>query len=393
VVLEQRYRLLHPVGHGRFGSVYLALDEETNVIRAAKILHRPFNMEPRFLQRFQREAEILRSLDSPHIVRVEAVGLQDQLNYIIMEYVQGVTLARIIERSGRLTLAEALRYAIDVARGLEAIHRGGVVHRDIKPANIIVDDAGRAKIADFGIARAVESPRLTNSDFVGTAYYASPEQSNSQGVDIRADIYSLGIVLYEMLTGRLAFDGDTPISVMLKHAYEAVPQLPADAEVPTDVARVLFRCLEKQPQARFQAPAELLDALAGLSAGATGPGAEREPPAAETRAGAWFETRAGETITIPDRAKIVTIGRVAPKSQVYPDIDISALDGGDSVSRRHARLVRSGAAWCVMEDQSRHGTMVNGVRVEPQLMIPLADGDELRFGGVRLRYREREGAA
>lgn len=416
LLLSGRYRLLDIVGQGRFGYVYLARDLQTNGVRAAKLLHRSFAVEGKFLQRFQREAAILQQLHSPHIVKLFDFGEQDGLNFIIMEYVPGLTLSQVLAEQERLPESTAVHIFRQILEGLATTHAAGIVHRDIKPANLIVVDGNTVKIADFGIARGIDASTLTGTDFLGTAFYSAPEQAHGESVDIRADIYSVGIVLYEMLTGQVVFDGESPLSVALKHLYEPVPSIRELApDISPETEAIINNCLEKRPENRFDTPTDVLDALEGLPdrlkdwrrpalidvprveddvtstipvvGRATQQISVHQAPTVVVNPGAcWFEAD-GRQLAVKPGFVVTTIGRTAPKSQVFPDIDLGSLDGAASISRRHARLIHREGAWFIQEDESRHGTFVNGSKLDPGELVKLADGDEVRFGAIKTNFR------
>jgi len=262
-VLKGIYRIYDKVGTGGFATVYLGRNLHSNEIVAIKVLKEEYTQEPRFVQRFRREARLAQSLDHPNIVRVLDYGVEDGRHFLVMDYVEGKTVAQIIRERGPLPLAEALSIVIQTCQALDHAYRAGIVHRDIKPQNLMVTPDGTVKVMDLGIAKATALATLTQSGlFMGTPRYISPEMAKGQKTDIRSDIYSLGIVLYEMLTGRAPFEAESPWAV-LRDQIETVPR-PLSAlrrGLPPWVEAVVAKALAKEPAERFQTPAEMLAAL------------------------------------------------------------------------------------------------------------------------------------
>ncbi len=269
-----RYRLERPIGSGGMATVWRAVDDETGAVVAVKLMHPRVQDDPDLLLRFRREADVVSRLDHPCIVRMldQDAGADDG-PYIVFELVDGVTLKALIRQRGPLDPAEAASIASQVARGLELAHRSGVVHRDIKSHNVLVTDSGVAKLTDFGIARLLDGMQdgLTRTGTVlGTSDYLAPEQARGLGVDGRTDVYALGIVLYESLTGELPFPADTPMGVALRQVRDPMPD-PREArpEVPAYLAAIVMRACEKDPDARFPSALDMADALIDVPAGAT----------------------------------------------------------------------------------------------------------------------------
>ena len=241
--LNDRYRLEAQIGSGGMSTVYRAFDTTLERQVAVKLMHREIASDSDQLERFRREARSVAQLSHPHIVGVIDAGEEDGRPYIVFEYVEGETLKERIRRMGRLPIDEAIAYAIEIARALGAAHARQIVHRDIKPQNVLVDGEGSAKVTDFGIARSLEEEGLTaDGRVLGTTDYVSPEQALGHDVDGQSDIYSLGIVLYEMLTGDVPFHGENQVSVAMKHVREDLPDVQAmRPEVSARLAAVLDR--------------------------------------------------------------------------------------------------------------------------------------------------------
>jgi serine/threonine-protein kinase len=261
--LSGRYALDSKLGSGGMSTVYLARDETLERWVAVKILHREISDQPDQIERFRREARSVAQLSHPNLVGVIDAGEDGGHPYIVFEYVEGETLKQRVERLGRLPLDEAAAYAIEIGRGLAAAHAGRMVHRDVKPQNVLIDAEGRAKVTDFGIARELEADGLTATGRVlGTTDYVSPEQAMGQSVDARSDIYSLGVVLYEMLTGRPPFAAETLVGVAMKHVNEQMPDVQVRRpDVSSALAAVVDRATVKEPEDRYPDMAAMLDDL------------------------------------------------------------------------------------------------------------------------------------
>jgi serine/threonine protein kinase len=259
-ILSGRYRLESKLGSGGMSTVYLALDEVLDRPVAVKLLHREISEEVDQLERFRREARAAARLSHPNLVGVIDAGEDDGRPYIVFEYIQGRTLKRRIHEEGPLPVDEAVAYAIEIGRGLTAAHARKLVHRDVKPQNVLIDPDGRAKVTDFGIARSLESKGLTATGRVlGTTDYVSPEQAMGEDVDERSDVYSLGVVLYEMLTGDVPFQAETQVGVAMKHVNEPMPDVQAKREeVSAAVASVVDRATTKDPRDRYSTVAEMV---------------------------------------------------------------------------------------------------------------------------------------
>jgi eukaryotic-like serine/threonine-protein kinase len=270
--LNGRYRLDAQIGAGGMSTVYRAFDTTLERRVAVKLMHREIASDSDQLERFRREARSVAQLSHPHIVGVIDAGEEDGRPYIVFEYVEGETLKDRIRRMGRLPVDEAIAYAIEIARALGAAHARGIVHRDIKPQNVLVDEEGSAKVTDFGIARSLDEEGLTaDGRVLGTTDYVSPEQALGHDVDGQSDIYSLGVVLYEMLTGDVPFHGENQVSVAMKHVREDLPDVQSvRPEVSARLAAVLDRMTEKDLGRRHPDAAaveyDLEDALAAEAA-------------------------------------------------------------------------------------------------------------------------------
>jgi eukaryotic-like serine/threonine-protein kinase len=262
-VLSGRYRLEAKLGSGGMSTVYLARDETLDRPVAVKVMHREMSEQEDQLQRFRQEARAVAKLTHPNVVSVIDAGEDGGHPYIVFEYVKGETLKQRINRVGALDPQEAIAYAIEVARGLSVAHARNMVHRDIKPQNVLIDEEGRAKLTDFGISRQLEQDGVTATGRVlGTTDYVAPEQAMGKEVDPRSDVYSLGVVLYEMLIGQVPFHADSQVGVAMKHVNEELPDVQRRRpEVSAAVALVVERATAKNPAERYQTPAEMIDDL------------------------------------------------------------------------------------------------------------------------------------
>jgi serine/threonine-protein kinase len=264
-VIDGRYQVLDHLGTGGMAEVYCATDLQLGRKVALKLLHDRFAEDEAFVERFRREASSAAGLQHQHVVAVYDRGEWDGTSYIAMEYVDGRTLKQIVHGTDQATPldpATAVDLTVQILRAARFAHRRGVIHRDLKPHNVIVDDEGRAKVTDFGIARAGASDMTETGSILGTAQYLSPEQAQGHAVSARSDLYSVGVVLYELLTGRVPFEADSAVSIALKHVNEApVPPSRLNPEVTPELEAVVLRALEKDPAARFADADEFIAAL------------------------------------------------------------------------------------------------------------------------------------
>lgn len=256
--LADRYEIVSKIGAGGMSDVYKAKDHVLGRFVAIKVLKPEFSEDRGFVAKFRTEAQSAAGLEHPNIVNIYDVGSEEGLHYIVMEYVEGITLKTYIEKKGQLSFKEAVSIAIQVARGIEAAHNKQIIHRDIKPQNIMISTEGKVKVMDFGIARAASS-NTVSSDVMGSVHYSSPEQARNGFVDGRSDIYSLGIVMYEMVTGRVPFDGDTTVAVAIQHLQEEMtPPSVYAKNLPISMEKIILKCTQKNADRRYQTIGDLL---------------------------------------------------------------------------------------------------------------------------------------
>ena len=318
-IFAGRYRLERKLGSGGMADVWLAEDQELGRKVAIKMLHERYANDTQFVERFRREATHAAGLSHPNVVSIFDRGETDGSYYIVMEYVEGRTLKELLVTRGPCPVPVAISYVRQVLAALRYAHRNGIVHRDIKPHNVLVDHEGRVKVADFGIARAGSSQMTEAGSIIGTAQYLSPEQARGAPVDESSDLYSTGIVLYELLTGDLPFNGETPVEIAMKHLSQ-VPSAPSSirSEIPRDLDLVVLRALAKEPAERYRSAKEMDRDLELVGRG--------DPVGTETEAAATMVLR----------------GETTAATTVRP---VPAGFGGDERYRSYEGEVRTGRAW------------------------------------------------
>ena len=283
----RRYDVIEEVGRGGMGKVYRAIDKNVEEEVALKILNPEVAADEKMIERFRNELKLARKITHRNVCRMYDLNAESGTQFIVMEYVPGEDLRSLIKRIGRFTTGKAIIVAKQVCEGLAEAHGLGVIHRDLKPQNIMIDKEGNARIMDFGIARVIKAKGITDKELiVGTPEYMSPEQVEGKEVDPRSDIYSLGVILYEMVTGRLPFEGDTPFSIALKHKSEKPPDpRQINDQIPEELSRVILKCLEKDGGKRYQSADELFSALSKLEKGI--PITDRFIPEGKLKSRAW----------------------------------------------------------------------------------------------------------
>jgi hypothetical protein len=433
-VIKGRYKLIDELGRGSFATVYIARDTKNNHIYAVKVMHSEFSDDGELLARFQREAHILLHLSDPHIVRIFDYDDEDDIHYIVMDYIDGQNLKYYTLTHGQMEASLALDYARQIAEGLDTAYKHGVVHRDIKPQNIVISSKGTVKITDFGLARSRETITLTQSNvFMGTAYYIPPEQAESGRLaDIRSDLYSLATVLFEMLAGRPPFEGETAVDIVVKHINEKVPSLcRIRSDLPPEMDQLMQKAMAKSPADRFGTPQEFISAIDQLQqyiqaiqperqeaaqqnavaeigyeqkqgqgireaqpVGAQGlhePGYQRakaeaglaKPPATPQKQAIFYVLASNQPI--PLTRELMVVGRQDPVLGIFPEINLP----DKTVGRRHAYVRNQHGQFTVEDLNALNKTRLNGVILTPHEERPLKEGDILRFGSVEVRFELR----
>ncbi|GCE17751.1 protein kinase domain-containing protein [Dictyobacter kobayashii] len=394
-VIKGRYKLIDERGRGSFATVYVVRDLGDNRIYALKVMHLELSGDGELLARFQREAHILLNLSDSHVVRIFDYGNDNNMHYIVMDYIDGQSLKYYMINQGPMEPLRAINYARQITEGLDAAYKQGVVHRDIKPQNILINSKDIVKITDFGLARGRDTVTLTQSNvFMGTAYYISPEQAESgRSADTRSDLYSVATVLFEMLTGRPPYEGDTAVDIVIKHMNDKVPSIcRLRPDLPLEMDAFMQKALAKSPADRFATPQDFNAALEQLTQVLPPPtpqadegkrGASRTPvppPAKEARI---IVISSGHII--PLNGDKLVVGRQDPTLGIYPEINLA----DKTVGRRHAYLRNQQGTYTVEDLNALNKTRLNGVTLTPHEERTLKDGDILRFGSVEVRFELR----
>jgi serine/threonine protein kinase len=387
--IQDRYKLIDERGRGSFATVYIARDLQDNHLYAVKVMHLELVDDGEVLARFQREAHILLTLSDAHIVRIFDYGNDNDIYYIVMDYVNGQSLKYIMINQCPLDPLRAFHYTHQIAEGLDTAHKQGVVHRDIKPQNILVNRRDIVKITDFGLARGQDTVTLTQPGvFMGTAYYISPEQANNgRSADVRSDLYSLAVVLFEMLTGKPPYEGEVAYDIALKHIHDRVPSIcRQNPSLPMEMDRFMYRALAKSPADRFTTPQEFIAALEQLQ--------ERvqeqiihhriQPSLREAHLVVLSSKR-----VIPLKGELMLVGRADPTQHIYPEIDLTVTDTDKRVGRKHAYLRNRQGTYTVEDLNTVNKTRLNGAILPPYEERALKLGDILRFGNVETRFELR----
>ena len=257
--LADRYEIIEQIGTGGMADVYKAKCHKLNRYVAIKVMKSEFSQDKTFVSKFWAEAQSAAGLVNPNVVNVYDVGVENGIYYIVMELIEGITLKKYIEKRGKLPYKEAVSIAIQVANGMDAAHQHNIVHRDIKPQNIIISKEGKVKVTDFGIAKVASSATINTSASMGSVHYISPEQARGGYSDERSDIYSLGITIFEMLTGTVPFDGDSAVAVAVQHIQDSIPAPSQLVEgIPVSVDKIVLKCTQKKTDRRYQSASELI---------------------------------------------------------------------------------------------------------------------------------------
>ena len=408
MVFAERYQLEDFIGQGGMSLVYRAVDIRTGHSVAVKILKSEYNGDKEFLERFQREAQAASLMSHHNIVNLLDVGVEGDYRYLVLEYVSGNTLKDVIRQKGRLGTNTAIQIAIRILSALQHAHDNGIIHRDIKPQNILIHSDGHVKVADFGIARMTNAFTISKGDtVVGSVHYSSPEQATGSVVEATSDIYSTGVVLYEMLTGSVPFVGDTPVAVAMQHINDAPPPIADYApETPPAVIAVVMKALSKSPRDRYQSAREMADALIRARDGKLEPSEiadspvqlggisqprapEQRPPqrrsaeATQRRAAQTHkrkQQKAGNivltTLAVATVLVLLTLGIVnvydrITRSAIAPDVVGLSAEDGIALARR------SGLNW--QQTDVNHDTLPAGTVISqiPEADASMEKGDSL----------------
>lgn len=319
-MLQNRYEIIERIGSGGMADVYKAKDSTLNRFVAVKVLKHEFSSDDDFVRKFRAEAQSAAGLSHPNIVGVYDVGEENGIYFIIMELIEGITLKNYIDMKGKLSIREALNISVQVASGLSAAHAKRIIHRDIKPQNIIISRDGKVKISDFGIAKMADSKTVTTTA-AGTVHYISPEQARGGFSDERSDIYSLGITMYEMVTGRVPFDGETNVAIALLHIQgEMTPPSEINPEVPRSLEKIILKCTQKKPERRY---ASAKDLIADLRMALTHPDGEYVTMGSAVPGGNTVVIGGNDLSSIKDKTADSTEdgdSRAAAEEETIPDV-------------------------------------------------------------------------
>jgi serine/threonine protein kinase len=395
------YQIAEEIGQGGMAVVYRAYQPQLDRWVAIKILQATETRGKQFLSRFRREARAIAALRHPNILTIYDYGEEHGIAYIVMEYVSGGTLkARLTGQP--MEWPDVATLIIPVGRALAYAHSQNIVHRDVKPANILLARPDWPLLGDFGLVKLIGRQRgITKPGVsIGTPAYFSPEQAAGEDVDHRTDIYGLGIVLYELLTGRLPFEAESPIDMMLRRLRDVpTPPRRLNPRIPPQLEDIILKALVRDPAARYPTMEALVNELAQVP-GATGRVTQptpqtRAPASATARLGALspvtgsrlIVTGTGAVLPLPQQREVL-VGRADPQAP-QPDVDLGPHGGGQAgVSRRHARLLRTPDGWLLEDLQSTNGTFLNSAPVQPGQPVPVRTGDIIRCGQLTLLFYE-----
>ena len=394
------YEIAEEIGKGGMAVVYRAYQPQLERWVAVKVMHAAESGREEFLVRFRREAKAIAALRHPNILTVYNYGEEEGVPYIVMEYVPGGSLKQRLTGEP-IAWSEVASLVIGIGRALDHAHSEGVIHRDVKPANVLLPRPDWPLLADFGLAKLTDAlGDITQPGAsLGTPAYLSPEQAAGEGIDQRTDVYGLGVVLYELLTGEVPCQSSSPLETMLRRLHERpAPPRSLNPEIPPAVEAVVMRALERTPEARYTSMEAMVKDLARAS-GTAERQAGRQASTTVIRAYPSRQATAtgprlllvvsGVTLAVPEQEEVV-IGRADPYLANPPDVDLEPYGGGAAgVSRRHARLLSRPGGWFLEDLHSTNGTFLNEVRVAPEHPVPLCGGDHVRLGTLATVFLDK----
>ncbi len=407
LVIKGRYKIIDELRKSFLSTTFIARDLKNNQICSVKIMHLEYSNADEFLTRFQREAYILTHLKNEHFVKAIESGEDNGIHFIITDFIDGQSLKYLLLTTGPFEPLQALNYAQQIADGLQSAYLLGIVHRDIKPQDIVINDRGIAKIIDFSLASGgyMDVITLTGSGtFIGTAYYIAPEQAESAHVaDVRADLYSVAAILFEMLTGHPPFEGETAVDIVIKHMNEKVPSIcQLRPELPHEVDLFMQKAMAKTPADRYSTPRGFIKALEQLqqcieASLSDTPGLQEDNSLGHLKAVIKERVNKPASLLPQEQARLLvisnnqsitlskdfmTIGRQDLTLGIYPDINLA----DKTVGRRHAYLRNYQGRYTIEDLNALHKTRLNSVILPPHEERTLKDGDVLRFGNVEVRF-------
>jgi serine/threonine-protein kinase len=395
-----KYRIEEQIGRGAMAEVYRAYNPNLDRFVAIKILHPHLSKKTDILGRFRREAKNVASLYHKNIVQIHDFDLEGSVYYMVMEFINGPTLKDLIKeaRSEKrlIPFERTLSIIKDIGAGLEYAHKNGVVHRDVKPANVMMDDSNRVILTDFGLAKFVSGTQFTTTGaMIGTPAYMSPEQGLGQPGDARSDLYSMGVILYQLTTGRLPFVAETPLAIVFKHVNAPLtPPRSINSNIPESLEEVIIRSMAKNPEERYQTVEDLMKSLGAVTLDDFNSVAQNGPttippfttPTLDIVNVTLHVVETGELLTLEDNTEFV-LGRSDEKYNVHPDVDLTPFEAyKKGVSRRHAAIkIGNKNEVSLVDLESTNGTWLNGAKVSPQIPIPLHQGDIIALGKLALQ--------
>ncbi len=368
-------------------TVYKAYHASLDRYVAIKIMDATMSDEPDFIERFRREAKVIARLDNPHIVPVHDFNEHNGQPYLVLKFIDGQTLQQRMKASP-LSRLEALDIVTAVGEALQYAHKQGILHRDIKPSNVLIAKDGFVYLTDFGLAKMTESSSsLTGDAIVGTPHYLSPEQALNEPIDERTDIYSFGVMIYEMITGRVPFNADTAFTIIENHIYAPPPPpTSVNPQLPPAIDEVLLKALAKKSNERYENVSDLVRAFKQACLPQTETQAISSSTLDSISSTPLLMTENGASFPLTSDRFI--IGRNSSTKNILNDIDLTPYDTKKIISRRHAMIQRKGNEFLLYDLNSRNGTFVNGKRISPREPYVLKGGDVLEFGdgGVKLIF-------